>query len=131
MARSAFAVFEQAHTPTDDEREALDAALVERITQIVQEDVSIGVYAGVARVTNPRGAAIKIVRAVRRTVQGEPTDAQVLAALNAEAKVIGQLAGYDSGPDTETLDHWHPGNIERTRAILRAAAATQEGENRG
>lgn len=53
--------------------------------------------------------------------QGEPSDAQVLAALNA----------YDPRTPTGDLNDYGPEHVEDMRAALRAASAvTEQGENR-
>lgn len=53
--------------------------------------------------------------------QGEPTDAQVLAALNE----------YEAWSAEESLDMWGTDQAERMRRALCVAAATQGGESRG
>ncbi len=56
--------------------------------------------------------------------QGEPTDAQVLAALNAKGHAESKL--YESAPD---LEFFTAGSIYVMRAALRAAAETTKSEN--
>lgn len=59
LARAAFAVFEQSHTPTNDEREVVESALL---------------ATGVLRFPGDRFAlAEAALTALRRPVQGEPT----------------------------------------------------------
>lgn len=75
IARAALAVFEQSHTPTNDEREAL-------LSVIISAPES-GDALHVSEAERVRDAVLAV--GFRRPVQGEPTDAQVLAALRAAA----------------------------------------------
>ena len=62
MARAAFAVFEQANAPSDDEREALAPDFIETLNEVWHHRLDV------------LGAAHRIADIVlRRTVQGEPT----------------------------------------------------------
>lgn len=66
---------------------------------------------------NERGIRVEVVYP-----QGEPTDAQVLAALNA------YYADYMIGPNKSLSEVRPPRTVHDMRAALRAAAATQTGE---
>ena len=107
-ARAALAVFEAAQKPTDDEREAL----------IRYEAWHEGYAARIDGKSASEGPGHPLARSRSRrtdtaTRQGEPTDAQVRAAWDA------------LGPRrTVHLEY------EDLQVALRAAAATQEGENR-
>lgn len=123
FARAALAVFEQAHAPTSDQREALRDAFDEmhRITE------------GGCDTRGEDVADMVITLGFRRTVQGEPTDAQVLAALNAHYRV--RLAQFEAMPgdpevqgDAHSLEEYSSKSIDRMRAALRAAAKVQEGK---
>lgn len=115
IAEVALAVFEQAHTPTDDEREAVEAE-AERLwptgreyspqqTAAVFSVKELDAYCASAFT---RGARYAL--ALRRPVRGEPTDAQIEAAL--------QEWWYGEHEDT-----WEA----KMRAALRTAF--QEGQN--
>lgn len=59
------------------------------------------------------------LRTAEAEPQGEPSDAQLLAALNS----------YEAWSAEESLDMWGSDQVERMRAALRAAAAaTEQGE---
>jgi len=182
QARAALAVFEQAHAPTDDERDGMAKALCAietRSKAATLEEAQVGIQRwmrhryeaerlieeladggfevrrsvqGEPSVTVATKPAIDEVRKVldyyadeidvsiwqeiasavddipdcetwtaaphAEHVQGEPTDAQVLAALEAYW-----------GP--QSTGFWFADQIKSMRAALRAAAATQEGERRG
>lgn len=95
---------EQVHTPTDDERGDMIAWLLREHTN----DMS------------PMGrdyTDAEIADALRRTVQGEPSDAQAWAA----ARAVADLRKRETGAPA-----WF--NVDHARAALRAAF--QEGENR-
>lgn len=95
-------VFEQAHTPNDDEREALDYA----IRCAIPTDLD---YRPLWKLIRAIQDAV-IAAGFRRTVQGEPTDAQVRAVWDALGAGV-----------TIALEY------EELRAALRAAATTQTG----
>lgn len=105
LADRLFAVFEQAHTPTDDEREAL---------------AEIVTYQTFMDATPNQEADAILAAGFRRTVQGEPTDAQVRAAYVA-------WSNHPRDINVSALEYMR----SALRAALRAAAATQERENRG
>lgn len=111
-AEAAFAVFEGAYTPTDDEREALDWRLEQALILLgfmAPWQVSMEQIQGVREhLTSAR----RIAAGFHRTVQGEPSDAQVSAGLDAWF-----LSSRES-------------LRESMRAALRAAAETG-GEHRG
>jgi hypothetical protein len=95
IASGVLAVFGKAHTPTDDEREALFRAL----DGLVPDGI------------DHRDAVDAVLAAgFRRTAQGEPTDAQVEAALVA----------YWGAMNVD----WY-GSRTGMRAALRAAAAIE------
>ena len=98
-------VFEQAHTPTDDEREALIVRLLDLRTDMRHNADEVATLD-------------MAIEAIRRTVQGEPTDAQVQAGLDAYF----QCDFYADYPNS--VPHHEPS----MRRALRAAAATQTGE---
>lgn len=101
----ALAVFEQAHTPTDDERGAL-ADRLERAIDAGDEFDTADLRALIAH--------------VRRTVQGEPTDAEVLAAAGAMPCVWSPAE--PNHPHDLDCDRC----MNRARAALVAAAAVRE-----
>lgn len=104
-AAAAFAVFEKAQAPTDDEREALSNFL-------------FTVYEHGSQPNALREAdAILSFLASRRPAQGEPTDAQVIAALNAwhqDVMPVNRLGVFGTWKE------------DRMRAALRAAANVSE-----
>ena len=107
-------VFEQAHTPTDDEPVAY--GIYGRVTgnlkyvQVMDEQEVV-----------EQSEFYDVVPLFRRPVQGEPTDAQVEAALNA----------YDpqAATDDDVAD-WGEEHVADMRAALRAALAAgrEEGQ---
>lgn len=104
------AVFEKAHTPTDDEREAL-ARIVRRVIDSAytfEGDLDPSVDEILIRELLTAG--------FRRTVQGEPTDAQVEAA----------AVGYNTFPEEWERMSARGQHKSRMRAALRAAAAVRE-----
>jgi len=93
--------------PTDDEREAL---LAEADALVESWD-----HRGSWSADSPVGMVMRLARALRRSEvpepQGEPSDARVLAALNA----------YDPAGATEDLSDYSPEHVQDMRAALRAA----------
>ncbi len=156
LAEAALAVFEQAHTPTDDEREALIAEADELVATWDQR----GSWAP----DSPVGLVMRFASYLRRTVQGEPSatcpkcgtavtdqtpstfytshDETCGGALEepqgepSDAAIIAGLRAFfdyenkKPVPNSWALSYWGP-SAEQMRRALRAAAATQEGENRG
>ena len=124
--QAALAVFEQAHTPTtptDDEREALiDVMVMTKLSDYAATDMS----------TIHQAVDAILAAGFRRTVQGEPTDAQVehmRRVLNdADIDYSAREQRADAGGGEMEPGDWF---TFLARAALRAAAATQEGENRG
>lgn len=138
--RAALAVFEQARTPkvierhdlvmpicedtpTDDEREALALLLAKLREARHPEGLDAWSSDGIAHAILAAG--------FRRTVQGEPTDAQVSQAKDAVSRIAGlrMLRRYTSFTD----GWWSDLYSGIARAALRADAATgdetTDGEN--
>lgn len=79
-AKAALAVFEQAHTPTDDERELL----AEADALVASWDLK-----GSWTSESPVGLVMRLAAALRRPVQGEPSDARfrgIVGEVVAEAE---------------------------------------------
>lgn len=141
LAKVLYGRFEQAHTPTDDEREAEHRPVQAEpgwhdgtIPLYGMLDVWMALYGtshpGFDEFYAEHGYAetwVRILAAVRRAasytqsrlVHAEPTEAQLLAALNA----------YDprAASDDDVAD-WGEEHVADMRAALRAAL--QEGESR-
>lgn len=122
LIRRLLAVFEQAHTPTtptDEERE-------------VQGWREAALYADDADAQDDFMTGWRTSDRLRRTAvpepQGEPTDAQVLAALNAEGKSTHVARRpFNPAPD---LSYYAIEHVEAMRAALRAAAGAGQEEKR-
>lgn len=118
--------FEQAHTPTDDDREALRREFEYRVRTAVtygigrgkHDDMSSQQKADWIQREIASAMSSRAVIALRRPVQGEPTDSQVEAAL------LGYFPEVEGQPD---LQDWGNNTRKRMRAALRAAAAVQGG----
>lgn len=115
---------EQAHTPTDDEREA--PASTSEVAAIIDRAMRPW---GLSNIGTHTAARALVAAGFRRTVQGEPTDAQVLAALNAHYRVrLAQSEPMPGDPEVEgdahSLDEYSSKSIDRMRAALRAANGT-------
>ena len=123
LAAAALAVFEAAQAPTEDEREALETAIWDALEPRVDDviDLDLNEPSDNAVFSILVGQVADAVAGFRRPVQGEPTDAQVLAALN----------NYEAWSAEETLDMWGTDQVARMRAALRAAGVTAvQGEGR-
>lgn len=131
LAEAALAVFEQAHTPTDDERtpefESLEQELFKHQPVLSMRDGHIAGCQCMDRVFQERtedwGTHLaEVFTALRRPVQGEPTDIAVDDALAA-------FEGYPGNMIDRSSRSWQR---DQMRAALRAAAAVTEqgGENR-
>lgn len=142
-ARAALAVFEQAHTPTDDEREILtriihdetgepeeesgfvaDAILAAGFRRPVQGEPPVAPYfddgmidPDICRECEEPESSCRCLEARTPEPQGEPTDAQVLAALSALLPAVDWSA--------EAMGKANPTWIASMRDALRAAAAVQ------
>lgn len=142
---------EKAVFPTDDEREAL--YLIEQAASFRQQtrpDVDafpnsmVGLW---LRTASALKAALRRVEVAEPSAgccdgpggaercgdcpldhpeQGEPSDVQVLAALNANQAADFRLCGYSHVPvESTNLGDWHPLNVEIMRAALRAAGGVR------
>jgi len=105
----------------DGEVLAIARNIVNQIGELYYERISSPDWVRVRQETNDEldAFAARLILGFLRAVQGEPSDAAVLAALNA-------YRGYyreDDGPGDPSL--------RAMRAALRAAAATEGGERRG
>lgn len=67
------------------------------------------------------GDAICSDCALPADAQGEPSDAQVLAALNAEDNMRAVQGGYKPRAEPELLSEWKAHDIERMRSVVGAA----------
>lgn len=141
MARAAFAVFEKAHAPTDDDRmaiadeisgiavgegyysqtiginaalEAADAVLAAGFRRPIHEETTPSVRGHVRALTGATDAELDELGGFT----GEPTEAEAWAAAQAFARAIKEQTGAPSMV-----------NVEHARAALRAAAETR-GEER-
>ena len=148
LAASALAVFEQAHTPTDNEQ-----AIIRKVREFAtkERDSIRGQYgAGSPRYLAYADACDDILGILddlspypdaRRTMQGEPTDAQeseiAASALDRIAAEFAKTEGL--GLTSDALWWWawfgeslgdKASMLRAEAAALRAAAATQTGENR-
>lgn len=139
---AALAVFEQAHTPTNDEREA---------RYLVEQAGSFREQAGDSSDPNSLvglwlRTASALESALRHPVQGDPTADAVERGARAAA-ILGDYDGcFERIDEWNALEQWerdaHPENEpttdyedadfwrDRVRAALRAAFATEQGENR-
>lgn len=127
------ALIEQAHTPTDDEREILTRIIHDETGEPEEESGFVAdaiLAAGFRRPVQGEPCGVLSTPEHNAWVQGwnaaveaqgEPSDAQVLAALNAYYEP-------DRYPG-QTLSDWSEGSTRAMRAALRAAF--QEGESRG
>lgn len=111
QARAALAVFEQAHTPTDDEREALAKVVAKADEETLDYERRLPDYYSDESWEGYRLHADHILAAgFRRTVQGEPTDAEVeaLAAVSAEHDRQVAERAYKAAEDAaaEALELW-------------------------
>jgi len=138
-ARAALAVFEKAHTPTDDEQEALafavapgdEVGLGDAISIIRGKTVEATIdwvrrnYAVAPGLDDEHvGQLIIALNLVRNAPepQGEPSDAQVLAAAIA---LTGGSAILFAELDAETQERY----LDDARAALRASfAVTEQGD---
>lgn len=100
---------EAAQAPTGDEREELIGLQLASYSKRMSD----GYTSSIIR-SNEEAAEIVLDAGFRLPVQGEPTDAQVLAALN----------NYEAWSAEETLDMWGTDQVARMRAALRAAGVT-------
>jgi hypothetical protein len=118
------AVFEEANTPTDDEREALERIVFQcsqaRLDRYETADVILG--HGFHRTVQGEPATepaseleVPGDAPTGVAVQGEPSDAAVIAALNAY---------QDRRRMGTSLGDWGSFKVDRMRAALRAAAST-------
>ena len=123
MARSALAVFEKAHTPTDDEREALArvAAKIERVPDsdavtIDKADARILVAAGFCRPEVPEPSALTICECYRdgsemvtceshTEPQGEPPSSENAYTGIPLSEVIRSEQGETSDAQTLVVAH--------------------------
>ena len=135
---AALAVFEEAHTPKvierHDEREPLATWDVDGMIEGLRsaaDSPKDQVAITRQRLLEAAEAIETLTAGFRRTVQGEPTDAQVLAALNARELSVRERSGnarhFNPAPD---LSYYSEGNVADMRAALRAAF-NETGENRG
>lgn len=126
MLTEVVGLFEQAHTPTDDEREAIIDALLDELGWEWDEVPEEHIPSSRAILGDMADRVLAVSAGFRRPVQGEPTDAQVLAALNAEGKSTHVARRpFNPAPD---LSYYAIEHVEAMRAALRAAFQT--GENR-
>lgn len=140
MASIALAVFEKAHTPTDDERELSERLVARHLPLSASSDTAANIVrhlteVGLLRrsevpepVTPPRAGSRPGTTTTDATPhpdpaggessepQGEPSDAQVLAAAIA---LIGGSAILFAEIDTEAQERY----LDDARAALRAASA--------
>lgn len=143
-ARAALAVFEGAHaeanvsnrgvsdispeqmsvsapSPTDDER----IALLEKIKLAGHAMAEAMVFQGDSYPVKaiPYTRFLDMLAGFHRTVQGERSDAAVLAALNARELSVRERSGsarhFNPAPD---LSYYSDGNVQDMRAALRGAA---------
>jgi len=137
VAREALKVFEQSHTPTIDERESLARAQWnDPMNVITWDELTEKAERDEADYREIRQYALNaaergIAAGFRRTVQGEPTDAPRLP------EYLCPKCGWHLSSHARSqygLDcPWGQSPAARSGllAALRAAAATQTGENRG
>ncbi len=156
LAEVAQAVFEQAHTPTDDEREAAGA-----LAEYDRSQPSDYERAYAEPLADALRALLRHATALRRPVQGEPTPVRfvarqggktqaviesMLAQANesgirvevvypqgepTDAQVLAALNSFYQHEWTGHMSDWSTPNRQAMRRALRAAAAvTEQGENR-
>lgn len=136
-ARAALAVFEKAHTPTDDEREALAKLLDEIDSEWLMGEARPPYPSEMAHELILRGVGFRRSEVPKPSVehsahefcdnrlgcipkpQGEPSESVVLAAMNA----------YDPRHASESIDNYSWEHIEdmtnAVRAALRAAGSVE------
>ena len=133
-AERVWAVFEEAHTPTDGERavlwEIIDSERRgwQRIGSGLTSDLRDRILAAGFRRTvqgEPSHEGHSFCDPRLGCVQGEPTDAQVLAGLNAQWRTERQQAKYPEREPAPDLSFFGDSMTERMRAALRAAATVQ------
>lgn len=94
LAAAAFAVFEQAHTPTGDEREAPEY----RLAYVVEDAVPTSEFPSWRFRYSRRIADAVLAAGFRRTVQGEPRD--------AASKYECPICTRDDGPEHSRACHF-------------------------